>query len=120
QLLLSDYQSSVEVALGLIPVPYEQALNGQEGVTTETLGGIDDNRPQSQGGYDPGVRSCYTTWHAYHPKPIPGTLYHYIEEEVPSQGWGGAIRLFETAAKVAGPNLNRRPFVTAMSKITNY
>ena len=69
QLLLSDYQSTVTVALGLIPIPYEQALNGQEGVTTETLGGFDDNRPESQGGYDPGVRSCYNTWHAYHPKP---------------------------------------------------
>ena len=72
QLLLSDYQSTIQVALGLIPVPYEQALNGQEGVTTETLGGIDDDRPQAQGGYDPGTRSCYTTWHAYHPKPIAG------------------------------------------------
>ena len=120
QLLLSDYQSTIEVALGLIPVPYEQALNGQEGVTTETLGGIDDDRPQSQGGYDPGVRSCYTTWHAYHPKPIPGTLYHYIEEQGPIQAWCGAIRLFATAAKDAGKNLNRRTFVEAMSKITNY
>jgi hypothetical protein len=120
QLLLSDYQSTIDIALGLIPVPYLKALNGQEGVTTETLGGIDDDRPQTQGGYDPGVRSCYTTWHAYHPKPIPGTLYHYIEEQGPIQGWCGAIRLFATAAKGAGPNLNRRTFVTAMSKITNY
>ena len=120
QLLLSDYQSSIEVALGLIPHPYEKALNGQEGVTTETLGGIDDNRPQSQGGYDPGVRACYNTWHAYHPKPIPGTLYHYIEEQGPIQAWCGAIGLFATAAKDAGKNLNRRTFVEAMSKITNY
>jgi hypothetical protein len=120
QLLLSDYQSSIEVALGLIPVPYEQALNGQEGVTTETLGGIDDNRPQSQGGYDPAVRSCYATWHAYHPKPIPGTLYYYIEEQGPIQAWCGAINLFATAAKDAGKNLNRRTFVEAMSKIENY
>jgi hypothetical protein len=120
QLLLSDYQSSIEVALGLIPTPYENALNGQEGVTTETLGGIDDNRPQTQGGYDPGVRACYTTWHAYHPKPIPGTLYHYIEEQGPIQAWCGAIGLFATAAKDAGKDLNRRTFVEAMSKITNY
>jgi hypothetical protein len=120
QLLLSDYQSTIEVALGLIPVPYEQALNGQEGVTTETLGGIDDDRPQAQGGYDPGTRSCYTTWHAYHPKPIAGTLYHYIEEQGPIQAWCGAIRLFATAAKAAGKDLNRRTFVEAMSKITNY
>ena len=89
-------------------------------MTTETLGGIDDNRPQSQGGYDPGVRACYNTWHAYHPKPIPGTLYHYIEEQGPIQAWCGAIGLFATAAKDAGKNLNRRTFAEAMSKITNY
>ncbi len=120
QLLLSDYDSTVETALGLIPVPYEKALNEQEGVTTETLGGFDDNRPESQGGYDPGVRSCYNTWHAYHPKPIAGTTSHFIEEQGPIQAWCGAIRLFATAAKNAGPDLNRKTFATAMSKITNY
>src|SRR6202042_185494 len=120
QLLLSDYPSTVTVALGLIPVPYEQALNGQEGVTTQTLGGFDDNRPESQGGYDPGVRSCYNTWHAYHPKPIAGTTSFYIEEQGPIQAWCGAIRLFATAAKSAGKDLNRRTFVEAMSRITNY
>ena len=122
KLLLSDYESSIEVALGLIPVPYETALDGQEGVTTETLGGYDDNRPESKGGYDPGVRSCYNTWHAYHPKPIPGekTPTPFIEEQGPIQAWCGAVRLFATAAKDAGPDLNRRTFVTAMSKITNY
>ena len=120
QLLLSDYQSTVETALGLIPVPYEAALDGQEGVTTETLGGFDDARPESQGGYDPGVRSCYQTWHGYHPKPIPGTESFYIEEQGPIQAWCGAIRLFAQAAKTAGPDLNRRSFVTAMSKITNF
>ena len=66
------------------------------------------------------MRSCYTTWHAYHPKPIAGTLYHYIEEQGPIQAWCGAIGLFATAAKDAGKNLNRRTFVQAMSKITNY
>jgi hypothetical protein len=119
-LLLSDYQDTVEVALGLIPQPYNQALNGQEGVTTETLGGIDDNRPESQGGYDPGVRACYTTWHAYHPKPIAGTMYFYLEEQGPIEAWCGAIHLFATAAKDAGPDLNRRTFVEAMSKITDF
>ena len=120
QLLLSDYQSTIEVALGLIPVPYEQALDGQEGVTTETLGGFDDARPESQGGYDPGVRSCYTTWHAYHPKPIAGTQSFYIEEQGPIQAWCGAIRLFATAAKDAGKDLNRRTFVEAMARISDY
>jgi hypothetical protein len=120
QLLLSDFESTITVALGLIPVPYEQALNEQQGVTTQTLGGFDDARPQSQGGYDPGVRSCFSTWHAYHPKPIAGTESFYIEEQGPIQAWCGAIRLFALAAKNAGPNLNRRTFVTAMSKITSF
>jgi len=120
RLLLSDYESTIQGSLGLLPAPYAKALNGQEGLTTMTLGGIDDDRPQAQGGYDPGVRSCYTTWHAYHPKPIPGTLYHYIEEQGPIQAWCGAVGLFATAAKDAGKNLNRRTFVEAMSKITNY
>ncbi|HVA07906.1 MAG TPA: ABC transporter substrate-binding protein [Acidimicrobiales bacterium] len=120
QLLLSDYQSTVEVALGLIPFPYEKALDGQQGVTTETLGGFDDARPQSMGGYDPGVRSCFTTWHKAHPKPIPGTESFYIEEQGPIQGWCTSIRLFAQVATAAGKNLNRRTFVEALSKITNF
>ena len=87
-------------------------------MTTETLGGFDDARPESQGGYDPGVRSCYETWHKFHPKPIAGTTSFYIEEQGPIQAWCGAIRLFAEAAKNAGPDLNRRTFVEAMSKIT--
>jgi hypothetical protein len=120
QLLLSDYQSSIEIGLGLIPQPYEQALDGQEGVTTETLGGFDDARPESKGGYDPGVRSCYTTWHKAHPKPIKGTTSFYIEEQGPIQAWCTAIRLFAQAADSAGPTLTRRTFVTAMSKIKDF
>lgn len=120
QLLLSDYQSSIEVALGLIPTPYEKALNGQEGVTTETLGGFDDARPQSQGGYDPGVRSCFTTWHKAYPKVPKGEQSFYIEEQGPVQAWCTAVRLFASAATNAGTDLNRRTFVTAMSKIKNF
>ena len=88
-------------------------------MTTETLGGFDDNRPESKGGYDPGVRSCYNTWHAYHPARS-GHAVQYIEEQGPIQAWCGAIGLFATAAKSAGKDLNRRTFVEAMSKITNY
>jgi hypothetical protein len=120
QLLLSDFESTITVALGLIPTPFGKALNDQEGITTETLGGFDDARPQSQGGYDAGVRSCYATWHAAHPKPIAGTTSPYIEEQGPIQGWCGVIRLFAAAAKSAGKDLNRRSFVTAMSKVSGY
>jgi hypothetical protein len=117
RLLLSDYESSIESALGLLPVPYAKALDGQEGVTTETLSGIDDDRPQSQGGYDPAVRSCWTVWHKAYPQVPPGNQSDFIEEQGPIQGWCQVIKLFTAAAKAAGPDLNRRTFVTAMSKI---
>lgn len=143
KLLLSDYQQSVESALGLIPTIDETALNGQEGVTTETLGGSTDTRPESQGGYDPGVRACYEAWHKAYPEPVgkshsytleeptsvPGTYVRqkivtkanaYLEAQGPVQGWCTAIRLFATAARDAGPDLNRRTFVEAMSRIKNF
>ena len=120
KLLLSDYQSEIEVALGLIPIPYEKALNGQEGVTAETLGGIDLPVPESQGGYDPGVRSCWTVWHKAYPQTPKGNINDDIEEQGPVQGWCQEIRLFAKAATMAGKNLNRRTFVEAMSHITNF
>lgn len=120
KLLLSDYENSITAALGLIPQPYEAALDGQEGLTTLTLGGIDDDRPESQGGYDPGVRNCWTPWHQAYPQVPAGKETDFVEEQGPVVGWCQAIQLFATAAKAAGPDLNRRTFVTAMSKITNF
>lgn len=120
KLLLSEYEGSIESGLGLIPIPYEQALNGQLGITTETLGGFDDDRPENQGGYDPAIRSCYATWHKAYPKPPPGNESPFIEEQGPVAGWCQGVRLFAQAATMAGPNLNRRTFVQAMSRITNY
>ncbi len=119
KLLLSDYEESIESSLGLLPVPFEKELDGQEGVTTETLGGVDDDRPQSQGGYDAGVRSCWNIWHAAYPETPKGNMNDYIEEQGPIQGWCQEIDLFTKAATMAGKNLNRRTFVEAMSKITN-
>jgi hypothetical protein len=119
-LLLSDYQFEIEVALGLIPIPYEKAINGQEGVTTETLGGIDSPVPESQGGYDPGVRSCWDTWHKAYPKKPKGNINDDIEEQGPIQGWCQEIKLFAQAATMAGKDLTRRTFVEAMSRIKNF
>jgi hypothetical protein len=120
RLLLSDYESAITVALGLIPIPFVKALDGQIGVTTETLGGIDDDRPESQGGYDPGVRSCWTAWHKAYPKIPPGNKTYYIEEQGPIVGWCQVIHLFAAAAEKAGRNLNRRTFVQAMAGIKNF
>ena len=86
RLLLSDYESSIETALGLLPAPYALALNGQEGLTTETLGGVDDDRPQSQGGYDPAVRSCWVVWHKAYPQVPPGNQSDFIGNRGPSRG----------------------------------
>jgi len=120
RLLLSDYEGSIESGLGLLPIPYAKALDGQEGVTTETLGGIDSPRAESQGGYNTGVRKCWTVWHKAYPQTPPGNMNDHIEEQGPIAGWCQVIALFATAAKDAGPGLNRRTFVTAMSKITDF
>jgi hypothetical protein len=119
KLLLSDYENSIETSLGLLGA-FGKALNGQEGVTTETLGGIDDPRPYAQGGYDPGVRSCWTVWHKAYPETPKGNLNDDIEEQGPVQGWCQEIHLFAQAVKAAGRNLNRRTFVTAMSQIKDF
>jgi len=120
KLLLSDYESSITVTLGLIPIPYEKGLDHQEGVTVETLGGTD--APQSVtpdgGGYNAAVQSCYDTWSA-HNKPT-SSVSPYIEEQGPIVGWCQAIRLFAAAALGAGPHLDRRTFVQSMSRIQNF
>ncbi len=120
KLLLSDYEESIESALGLLPFPYEKALDGQEGLTTATLGGIDDTRPEADGGYDPGVRSCFTAWHKAYPQVPKGNQNDYLEEQGPVQGWCQEIRLFAAAATAAGRHLDRRTFDAAMAKISNF
>ena len=120
RLLLSDYEYSIQSALGLLPVPYQKALDGQEGLTTETLGGIDDPRPVADGGYDAGVRSCWITWHKAYPQIPKGNQNDLIEEQGPVQGWCQEIRLFAAAATAAGPHLDRRSFVEAMAAISNF
>jgi hypothetical protein len=123
RLLLSDYESSISIGLGLVPVPYEKALDNQEGVTVETLGGIDDDRPESQGGYDPGVRSCFDSFRTSLSYPFPAPPVHpgpWIEEQGPIASWCQGIRLFAEAARKAGRDLNRRTFVEAMASVENY
>ncbi len=89
-------------------------------MTTETLGGIDDNRPEPEGGYDPGVRSCFTAWHKAYPQIPPGNQNYFIEEQGPVQAWCQEIRLFAAAATAAGTHLDRRTFVAAMATISNF
>jgi len=120
KLLLSDYQSSINTGLGLLPVPYEKALDGQEGITAETLGASDDERAQDQGGYNPGTRSCYDDWVKAYPQTPAGKKSNNLEAQGPIAGWCQAIRLFAAAATKAGPNLNRRTFVQAMAQVSGF
>jgi hypothetical protein len=76
--------------------------------------------PEAQGGYDPGVRSCWTVWHKAYPQTPKGNINDDIEEQGPVQAWCQEIRLFAKAATMAGKDLNRRTFVEAMSRITNF
>ncbi len=121
KLLLSDYESSIESALGLMPIPYEQALNGQEGLTVQTLGGgttpSDFTGPL---GYDPGVKACWVPWHAAYPQIPKGNTNDFLEQQGPVVSWCQVITLFATAAKAAGKDLNRRTFVTALSKVKDF
>ena len=113
--------SSIESSLGLLPVPYEKALDGQEGVTTETLGG-DRRLPAAggQGGYDPGVRSCWTIWHKAYPEIPKGNMNDFIEEQGPVQGWCQEIRLFDQAATAAGKTSTGGPSSTPCPRSTNF
>ena len=51
---------------------------------------------------------------------MAGAATAYIEEQGPIQAWCTVIHLFATAARDAGPNLNRRTFVEAMSRVNNF
>ena len=121
RLLLSDYEESIESALGLIPVPYEAALNGQEGLTTQTLGGgTTPSNYTGPKGYDPGVEKCWVPWHKAYPQIPQGDTTDYLEQQGPVVSWCQVITLFALAARNAGSDLNRRTFVTALSRITNF
>ncbi len=121
RLLLSDYELSIESALGLIPIPYEAALDGQEGLTTQTLGGgTTPSNYTGPRGYDPGVKACWLPWHKAYPQIPSGANTDYIEEQGPVVDWCEVITLFAQAARNAGHDLSRRTFVEALSRVTDF
>ena len=69
---------------GLIPIPYEAALDGQEGLTTQTLGGgTTPSNYTGPLGYDPGVKACWTPWHKAYPQIPSGATTDYLEQQGP-------------------------------------
>jgi len=121
KLLLSDYESSIESALGLMPIPYELALDGQQGLTVQTLGG-GTNASNYTGplGYDAGVKACWTPWHQAYPEVPKGATTDYLEQQGPVVSWCQVITLFAAAAKASGSQLDRRTFVSALSRIKDF
>ena len=115
QLLLSDYQSGIETALGLIPVPYEQALNGQEGVTTETAGR--GRRPPNRRVREATTPACFLLRHVAQgvSRAVSrGRRTITSRSRGPSRHGAALIRLFAHAATKAGKDLNRRTFVEGL------
>ena len=116
RLMLSDYELSVQNALGLAEFQYPDLLSGQIGPTVYTLGSEDDDRPNGLAGdgYIPTAKACWVTWHKDHKKPP------YIEAQGPTMRWCESIHLLARALDLAGRNLNRRTFIDALGKIQNF
>ena len=121
RLLLSDYENSIEAALGLIPVPYEKALNGQEGLTTLTLGGgTNKSNYTGPSGYDAGVQACWTPWHKAYPQIPPSDTTDYLEQQGPVVSWCEAIALFAKAAGRPAPTSTDGPSSRPCPRSTDF
>ena len=116
RLMLSDYESTVQNALGLAEFQYPDQLSGQIGPTVYTLGSEDDDRPNglSGEGYTSTAKSCWESWRKVHKTP------KYIEAQGPTMRWCEGIRLLARALDLAGPTLNRRTFIEALGRIKNF
>jgi ABC-type branched-subunit amino acid transport system substrate-binding protein len=121
KLLLSDYEQTISIGLGLAEAIYKTELDGMYGLTYQTLGNSDDERGYKQ---LPQAEDCYKTWLAAHPTPFPDADDPRGEVVIESQGpilnECENIRLFAEAARRAGPNLTRESFDAAMATITGF
>jgi ABC-type branched-subunit amino acid transport system substrate-binding protein len=118
-LILSDYDSTVNTALGLAEFSYGDELSGQMGPTVYTLSNEDDDRPDgtiklSGHGYTPEAKACWEAWHEHHAKPP------FIESQGPTMRWCDAVHILAKALDLAGPKLNRRSFVEALGQIKDF
>jgi ABC-type branched-subunit amino acid transport system substrate-binding protein len=123
KLMLSDYEGTVNVALGLAEFQYPDLLSGQLGTTVYTLGSEDDDRPNGATklagtGYTPEATSCWQTYQKFNPKLL--TKLPFIEAQGPTMRWCDAIRLTAKAIDAAGKDLNRRTFLQALGVISDF
>ena len=121
KLLLSDYESSIESALGPPARPLREGPRRPGGPDHRDPRWRDRRRPptRARAATTPACAGCWIpSAQGLSPDPAGRHQPTSSRSRDPSVGWCQAITLFATAAKAAGPDLNRRTFVTAMSKIT--
>jgi hypothetical protein len=111
--LMSDYESGLTAGLGLADAGYGDADN-QIGPTSFILGNSNDQR-----GYSPLELDCYNVWMKANPGVTPPP-HHHVESTGTAMTYCQNIRLFAKAATMAGPNLTRMGFDSAMSQITHF
>jgi ABC-type branched-subunit amino acid transport system substrate-binding protein len=127
--LLSDYEQSVNVALGLAEFQFGDLLSGQRGPTVYTLSNEDDDRPDGDvvlqdigapvgQGYTPEALACWQTYQEQNPNRLE--KFPYIESQGPTMRWCDAINVLKQAMELAGPKLNRRTFIQALSEIEDF
>jgi ABC-type branched-subunit amino acid transport system substrate-binding protein len=121
RLMLSDYEGTVNVALGLAEFQYPDLLSGQLGTTVYTLSSEDDDRPDgvtklAGPGYTPEAKACWETYQKYNRKLLKKSPY--IEAQGPTMRWCDAIHLLAKAIDAAGKDLNRRTFIQALGVLT--
>lgn len=128
-LLLSDYEQSINVALGLAESLYPDQVSGQRGPTVYTLSNEDDDRPDGDvvledngapvgEGYTPEALECWQTYQEQNPNRLE--KFPYIEAQGPTMRWCDAINVLKEAMEIAGPKLNRRTFIQALSEIEDF
>jgi hypothetical protein len=122
RLLLSDYDSSFQIALGLVgesgtgnrpfPTPYTAQLQDQDGPTYYVLGNHDYPAYAS-----PLGATCDKIWLHYNP---PTKDKKHIEATGTAMTACQNIELFKTAAAKAGNVLTRTAFDAQMARLTNF
>jgi len=123
KLMLSDYEGTVNTALGPAEYQFPDRLSGQLGPTVFTPSSEDDDRPGGTAklagpGYTLAAKACWESYQKENPKRIQ--KFPYIEALGPTMRCCDAIRLTAKAIKAAGKDLNRRTFIQALGVIANY
>jgi ABC-type branched-subunit amino acid transport system substrate-binding protein len=124
-LLLSDYEQTVNVALGLAESLFPEQVSGQKGPTVYTLSSEDDDRPDGElvkgfngEGYTPEAKACWQVYQEQNPNRIK--KFPYIEAQGPTMRWCDAINVLKAAMEGAGKNLNRKTFIKALSQLHDF